>query len=229
MSVIRPTSFDHVALWVQRRSAIAELLCEHLGMHVIAEGDDFTLVGVDALEGKLTLFDAEGVREAGALERIGLRVGDLDAAVGRLPAALKVERRNGIAEFEAPEGVRLALVAGRGLDYDLDHVVLRVADPERTARWLGELGFERRGARMELGGRAVQILAGGVGAEPERPLLNHLAVLVDSARSSREEAVRQGFEIAKVVEAENTLAAFVRGPDGIQVELVEHKPDFSLS
>ena len=228
MSPIRPKSLDHVAVWVEDREALAALFCDHLGMHVISEDDDFALLGVDAKQGKLTLFDAEGPREPGALDRIVLRVGDLDGAVGRLPGGLGVERRDGIAEFEAPEGLPLGLVGGSGLDYDLDHVVLRVADPERTARWLSDLGFGRRDERLEIGGRELRLVAGGAGAEPERPLLNHLAVLVDSAESSREEAERRGFEIAKVVDAENTLAAFVRGPDGIQVELVEHKPGFSL-
>jgi catechol 2,3-dioxygenase-like lactoylglutathione lyase family enzyme len=228
VSAIRPQSLDHVAIWVEDREALAGLLCDHLGMHVITEGEDFTLVGIDARQGKLTLFDAEGPREPGALERIMLRVGDLDDAVRRLPDGLGVERRDGIVELEAPDGLRLGLVGGNGLDYDLDHVVLRVPDPERTGRWLSELGFERRDGRLEVGGRAVRLVRGGAGVEPERPLLNHLAVLVDSAESSREEAERRGFEIAKVVDAENTLAAFVRGPDGIQVELVEHKPGFSL-
>ena len=45
---IRPTSLDHVALWVDERDAIARFCVEHLGMHVIDETDTFTLVGVDA-------------------------------------------------------------------------------------------------------------------------------------------------------------------------------------
>ena len=87
---IRPTSFDHVALWVTERDALADLLCGHLGMHVIEKTDTFTLVGVDARQGKLTLFDAEGPREPGVLARVVLRVGDLDAAVERLPDHLEL-------------------------------------------------------------------------------------------------------------------------------------------
>ena len=62
-------------------------------MHVIEETDTFTLVGVDAKLGKLTLFDAEGPRERGSLEHIALRVGDLDAAVAGLPQKAAVRRR----------------------------------------------------------------------------------------------------------------------------------------
>jgi catechol 2,3-dioxygenase-like lactoylglutathione lyase family enzyme len=228
VSPIRAKSLDHVAVWVEDREGLVALMCDHLGMHVISEGEDFTLVGVDAKQGKLTFFDAEGPRERGALERVVLRVRDLDAALERLRSGVEVERGDGLAELVAPEGLHLGLVEAEGLDYDLDHVVLRVADPDRAARRLAELGFEGRDGSLAIADRHVRLAEGGAGAEPERPLLSHLAVLVDSAESSREEAERRGFEIAKFVEAENTLAAFVRGPDGIEIELVEHKPGFSL-
>ena len=42
---VRARSLDHVALWVSERELIADLLCRHLGMHVITSGEDFTLVG----------------------------------------------------------------------------------------------------------------------------------------------------------------------------------------
>ena len=35
-------------------------------------------------------------------------------------------------------------------------------------------------------------------------------------------------EIADIVDAANTYAVFVWGPDGIKLEYVEHKPTFSL-
>ena len=66
-------------------------------------------------------------------------------------------------------------------------------------------------------------------ANGERPLLNHLALLVDSAEEVKDEAERRGLEIDKVVDAENTIAVFVRGPEGILLEYVEHKPTFSLT
>jgi hypothetical protein len=56
---IQPTSLDHVAFWVDQREPLARFLCDHLGMHVIEQTDTFTLVGVDAKLGKLTLFDAD--------------------------------------------------------------------------------------------------------------------------------------------------------------------------
>ena len=64
---------------------------------------------------------------------------------------------------------------------------------------------------------------------PSGPLLNHLALLVDSAEEHIEEARSRGLEIDDVKDAANTLAVFVRGPEDIRVEYVEHKPTFSLT
>src|SRR5436190_10261874 len=104
---MNPSSLDHVALWVTDPDPLADFVCEHLGMHVIEKTDQFTLVGVDAKLGKLTLFAAEGPRDRGALERVVLRVRDLEAAASAMPGA----RREGDAVVaDAPEGLRLALV-----------------------------------------------------------------------------------------------------------------------
>jgi catechol 2,3-dioxygenase-like lactoylglutathione lyase family enzyme len=228
VTAFSPNSLDHVALWVVEREPLARFVCDHLGMHVIEETDRFTLVGADALLGKLTLFDAEGPREPGVLRRVVLRVADLDGALARLPEDLSVERRGGVAEFEAPEGLGMGLTeSGETIDYDLDHVVLRVPDPAATATALGVLGFDRNGGRPAVADKHLRLEPGG-SPRSERPLLNHLALLVDSAGELREEAERQGLEVDDVVDAPNTLAVFIRGPDGIRVEYVEHKPGFSL-
>ena len=140
---MRPLTLDHVAYWLADRDALADFAVRHLGMHVIDRTDAFTLVGADARRGKLTLFAAEGPRERGALEHVALRVADLEQAVRALPDGLAVERRKeGEAYFELGEGVVLGLVeAENGVDYDLDHVALRSADPQATASEYGSLGF----------------------------------------------------------------------------------------
>ena len=229
-SPLNVTSLDHVALWVADRDAIADLACEHLGMHVIERTDKFTLVGADARRFKLTLFTAEGPREPGALVAVILRVSDLEQAVSRLPAGLELERRDdGVVLFGAPDGLTLGLVQREtDLEYDLDHVVLRVEDPEASARALGGLGFEREGHRLHVAGQWVTLEGGGA-PEGERPLLNHLAVLVDSAGAVEREVRAGGAEIADVVDAANTLAVFVWTPGRIKLEYVEHKASFSLT
>jgi catechol 2,3-dioxygenase-like lactoylglutathione lyase family enzyme len=226
---MRPTSLDHVALWTAERDRHAALLCDHLGMHEIERTDAFTLVGVDAREGKLTLFDAAGPREAGALVRVVLRVGDLAGALERVPEEIVAGRDGDVATLKAPEGLVLGLVErpGSELDYDLDHVELRVSDVDSAATALEELGFEREDDRLVVKDRFVRLLSGGA-PEGERPLLNHLAVLVDSAQAVEDAARERGADVAEVKDAANTLAVFVWGPDRIKVEYVEHKPSFSL-
>jgi catechol 2,3-dioxygenase-like lactoylglutathione lyase family enzyme len=229
MTGIRPNSLDHVALWVADRDRLAAFLCDHLGMHEIERTDKFTLVGADALRGKLTLFAADGPREPGVLERVVLRVSDLEEALARLPADVEVERMNGLATFDGPEGLGLGLVASadEGPEYDLDHVVLRVPEPDRTSGELAALGFERADGRLAVADKHLRIEPGEA-REGDRPLLNHLALLVDSAGELQREAERRGLEVADVVDAANTLAVFVWGPDRIKIEYVEHKPGFSL-
>jgi len=225
---MNPNAFDHVALWVTQRDAIARFTYDHLGMHEIERTDTFTLVGADARRGKLTLFDAEGPREHGALTRIVLRVSNLDAALGKLPADVRVAHEGDVAGFTGPEDVRLGLTElETDLEYDLDHVVLSVPDPDGATVGFEDLGFERRNGGLAVEDKELRLIGGGSG-EPERPLLNHLALLVDSADEVQAEARKRGIEIAEIKDAENTLAVFVWGPDSVKVEYVEHKPGFSL-
>jgi catechol 2,3-dioxygenase-like lactoylglutathione lyase family enzyme len=232
---VRPETLDHVALWVADRDRIADFVTSHVGMHVVDRTDAFTLVGSDARRGKLTLFAEEGPRERGHLKHVALRVNDLDRALQELPSDLDVERRDGAAFFDVSEGLRLGLVqAQTETEYDLDHAALFSADPQETAAQYEQLGFARTdpggsGApRVEVGGAFVEFHDGD-GTEPEKPLLNHLAMRVESAEEHIEEAKELGVEIDRVVDAANTYAVFLRGPERVLLEYVEHKPGFSLT
>lgn len=221
---MRPKTLDHVALWVADRDTIAAFLVERLGLHVIERSDRFTLVGSHARHGKLTLFDAEGPRSAGPLAHVALRVSDLTL----VPAEL----RGG--PFEIAEGLRVAVVeAPTPVELDLDHVALLSPDPvAAAARWL-EYGFAPAppapsGApRVEAGGAWLELHEGSP-VPSERPLLNHVGVLVDSVEEHAAGARERGIAVDDIVDAPNTLALFVTGPDGVRLEYVEHKPSFSL-
>jgi catechol 2,3-dioxygenase-like lactoylglutathione lyase family enzyme len=150
-------------------------------------------------------------------------VSDIEAARAALP--------EGAAEiFDLGDGLRITLVeAATDVDYDLDHVALYAADPEATAAAYERYGFARVGpTSVEVDGAFIQLDPGEPGM-PDRPLLNHLAVLVDSADDHVAEAKDLGIEVESVVDAANTYAAFLRGPDGVRIEYVEHKPSFSLT
>jgi hypothetical protein len=215
---VEPNTLDHVAFWVAERDAIVDVATQQLGMHVIDRQDNFTLIGSDARRGKLTLFDAEGPRDRGAFKHVALRVSSIDAA----------------DRFELPEGIEVRLVeAPTDVEYDLDHVALYTADPEVTAEAYRDYGFgpaaPRDGVpRVEVGGAHVEFHKGDPG-ETEQPLLNHLAVLVDSADDHKRDAEELGIEVDRVVDAANTYAVFLWGPDRVRIEYVEHKPTFSLT
>jgi catechol 2,3-dioxygenase-like lactoylglutathione lyase family enzyme len=221
--IVQPRTLDHVAFWVADREPIVAFLERHVGMHVIAHEENFTLLGSDARRGKLTLFDAEGPREHGALKHVALRVSDLAAARALLPSGAE-------DVFDAGEGIWLTLVqAETDVEYDLDHVALWSSSPLETAREYERYGFAPAGAgRVEVGGAFVVFHEGDPG-EPERPLLNHLAVLVDSAEGVIADASELGIEVESVVDAANTYAAFLWGPERVRIEYVEHKPTFSLT
>jgi catechol 2,3-dioxygenase-like lactoylglutathione lyase family enzyme len=212
---VRLRTLDHVALWVADRERMATTAIEALGVRVIEQTDRFTLLGADARRGKLTLFDAEGPREQGALEEIGLRVPSLD---GRRPVV------------DLGEGVIVRLVEAPGeAELDLDHVTLRSGDPEEATRTWEQLGFDLVGdGRLEVGEAFLELRQGDARA-PERPLLNHLGVLVDSVDEQQAVVERLGVEVDDLVDAPNTVALFVWGPDRVKLEYIEHKPSFSLT
>ena len=219
-------SLDHIALWVADRDRLAELASRHLGMHDIDRTETFTLIGGDARRGKLTLFDAEGPREPGVLRRVVWRVPDPDTALAALLEEPDVEPGED-GSVVLPEGLGLSLVAGPEDDSDLDHVVLAVPEPADTFAGLEQLGFTAEGERLAIADKYLRLERADV-REGERPLLNHIAVLVDSAGDVQAVAEREGIEVDDVKDAANTLAVFLLGPDRIRVEYVEHKPGFAL-
>ena len=215
---MEPKTLDHVAFWLADREPVAELLTNKLGMHVIDRQENFTLVGADARRGKLTLFSAEGPREPGAFKHVALRVSALPEKT----------------ELDLGQDVRVKLVvAPTDTEYDLDHVALYSSDPARTAEEYRRFGFDPAPVspdghpRVQVGGAYVEFHPGEPG-DPEKPLLNHLAVLVDSVDEHIAEAEDMGV-LDNVVDAANTRAVFMWGPERVRIEYVEHKPEFALT
>ncbi len=232
-NVVKVRKLDHIALYMGDRDRAAEFLTTHLGFHVVDHTDRYTLVGAGGRLGKLTLFDAPDDREVspGEIERINIRVADPESAAARLPEEAEVEADNGGYRFTGPEGLPLALVAGEGdfTDYDLEGLTLRAADPEAAAHEFGALGFApgEDATTVNAGEYRMRLVASA--PDGGQDMLFHIGCLVDSAEEHREEAGERGFEIQDFVEGPNTLAVFVRGPEGVSVEYVEHKPGFSLT
>ena len=225
---------DHIALYMSDRDSAAEFLTSHLGFHIVDRTDRYTLVGAGGRIGKLTLFDApEGAKPSpGIIECINVRVADPRSAASNLPREANVEPQDGGYLFTGPEGLQFALVPGEGdfTDYDLEGLVLRSGDPEGSARGFVKMGFAQGddGASVKAGEYRLHLVSSAPDRET-REMLFHLGCLVESAEDHRKEAEDQGFEIQDFVEGPNTLAVFVRGPEDVSVEYVEHKPTFSLT
>ena len=83
------------------------------------------------------------------------------------------------------------------------------------------LRASRSAARTSSSTRAIQ--------EFERPLLNHLAVLVDSAEDHKRDAEEAGIEVERFVDAANTLAVFLWGPDRVAHRVRRAQAQFSLT
>ena len=200
-------------------------------MHVVDRTDTFTLVGGDARRGKLTFFAAEAPRERGVLERIVVRV-------PRLGDTRRVLGEAGYASGSAGNGAELVVDGPDG-------VTLGVVEDERRRLRISTMSCSpcptptrRRPVSASSGWSATAtgspwtiVTSCCARATPTRaisPLLNHLAFLVASADRVEQEARSRGLDIENVVDAPNTLAVFLRGPDRIRLEYVEHKPGFSL-
>jgi catechol 2,3-dioxygenase-like lactoylglutathione lyase family enzyme len=211
-----PTRIDHVALWVADREADTRRILDLFDVDILEQADDFTLIGSDPELGKLTLFDAEGPRAQSQLMGI----------------AFREPGREDARDVDVGDGLHLyRLGMPHAWAVDLDHVSLRVADADASAqRWV-ELGFERveprvePSARVKLGDSYIE-LTPGTPLPTERPLLNHIGLTVESIDPYLDGDVDVELEILDVVDAENSRAVFVQGPDDVCVELIEHKPSF---
>ena len=218
---IRPTSLDHVALWVDGARAAGELPVRP-ARHACHRGDGHLHARRSGRQAR----QADAVRRGGPARARRARA---NRAAGRQvrPPTSSPRTPDGVASFEGPG--RGAARARRAPRRGLRPRPRRAppARPRRRARRARGHGLRapQRGAGRErpraAGGRRRR-------AEGERPLLNHIALLVDSAAEVQRDAEARGVEIDDVKDAPNTLAVFLRGPSGVRIEYVEHKPGFAL-
>jgi catechol 2,3-dioxygenase-like lactoylglutathione lyase family enzyme len=214
-----PNKLDHVALYVSDPEGVAARILSQLPFRIIEESEEFVLVGRDPELGKLTLFHADSPREAGVVRSVGIGI----------PCGT-VERT-----IDIGDGLRLELVpADPEGEVEVVHFAVVTPDPASSAReWL-QFGFAPAPKstdgvpRVRLGSQHVELHT----ARPEptdRPLLNHLGLLVDDLDELRASVDSMGVAVNREVDAENSRALFLDGPDGVELEYIEHKPSFALA
>ena len=215
---------DHVALRVADPDALATFLCEHCGMHATAGTEDFAVLAAPGGGTRLFLSEAAEPPAPGVLERIVLRTSDLERALWLLPDSLPVEHPEPeLAVFEGPERVGLGFtsVLGGGLDYDIDHLVLRVMDADETAIALAGLGFVPRGNAVHIGDKQL-VLRSGIRSAGENEPLSHIGVLVESVEAVSAQALRAGLEIDRLTLPPNKLGLYLPGPERMRIEYADH-------
>ena len=129
-------------------------------------------------------------------------------------------------------------------DYRYDHVHLRSSDPDATAAFFetmfgaevtrdiyppGTLYPGQQRIRMRVGGQTV-LIAPAHPRDPTAPAppfpyygLEHMGLTVDDLHAAVEELRTNGADIAigPLTRSPGLHLAFIRGPDGIMVELVQ--------
>jgi catechol 2,3-dioxygenase-like lactoylglutathione lyase family enzyme len=214
---------DHLAIRVVDPDALARFLCDHCGMERTDSDEGFLVLGAPGGRTRLFLFEAEETPDPGVLERVVLRVSDLESAVATLPDAIGVEHiEPGVAVFAGPQGLALGLtsVLGGGVDYDIDHFVLRVMSPDETTIALAELGFVPSGGALHVADKHVRVEP-GIRSAGDNELLDHIGVLVESVEALKGQALRGGLEFDELTLCPNRLGIYVRGLERLRVEYAE--------
>jgi hypothetical protein len=222
---VQPRQLDHLALWVPDRQAMTQRLLEELSVRIIDETERHTLIGPNAHAGKLTLFDAPNDEPPAATRLLSVLLAD-PAHTGREPLLLDggltiTFGMHAHVEADVPEHALIGLS-------------LRSADPTVVAaQYAASYGFEPVAAHRDVAsvrvGNGVLTLVREDAPASTSPMLNHLGLLVSSADEHLRGAQDAGIEVLNVVDAPNTIAVFVDGPEHVSIEYVEHKPEFALA
>jgi catechol 2,3-dioxygenase-like lactoylglutathione lyase family enzyme len=213
---------DHVALALEDPEAMAAFLCEHVGMQELARGDGAIVVGAAGERGaRLELLQADGPREPGALARLVLRVSDLRRAAAALPEGTEVDDDDPeFVRFTAPEGLRIDfswMIAGI-VDYDLDDVVLHVSDSEDVRVALSEVGCVPRGDALHIGDKGITLEE--LSRPTDRPMLDHIAVRVNSIEAVETQARARGLEVHEQ-SGGDAFSIVIPGPERLRLDFVE--------
>lgn len=121
------------------------------------------------------------------------------------------------ASKAARPGLGFISVLGAGVDYDVDHFVLRVMTPDETALALAELGFGAERRRPPRRRHARPPASGNQVGRGQRAA-GHVGVLVESVEALKGQALRAGLELTL---APNWVGMYVRGPERLRGEYAE--------
>ncbi|MGH2900380.1 MAG: hypothetical protein ACRDMZ_17020, partial [Solirubrobacteraceae bacterium] len=110
------------------------------------------------------------------------------------------------------------LVAGGGIDYDLDHLLLGVSDPEQTRISLAEFGCVSRGPALHVADKHIALQPRPSPAQ--RPLLDRLGLRVQSVAAIAALAGQRDFCVDERV-AEGAFGIVLPGAERVRLHFVE--------
>lgn len=232
--------FDHLQLAAPEPEAAASWYMEHFGGEYVDGLTDQIMIGTTRLR---FVGDASARPSSGsAIDHIGFSVDDLPAKVRELEAAgatttLDPREAEGlflIAFVDDPWGVRIELVQDPQHP-GLHHVHLRTPDIENTMQWylraVGGVRTSMRGARDAVlyPGNVWLMFAAGEPAIDERSALRGIGWRVRDLERKVAELGQRGVRATEMVVAAPSAdlaarAAFIVGPDGQRVALVQRAP-----
>lgn len=239
-----PTApYDHVHLGVPNPPDAAAWYEKHFGGKRLAEGPDRLMFGSTRFT--FLKIDAPKPSAGSVVDHIGFSVPDLDAAMKTLESAgvkvtspiRDVAGLFKLAFVEDPWGTRIEVVEDREL-LGFHHVHLRAPNPEEMTTWLlAKFGGQRAQLKGKLpalkysapGFQDVWVLIQQGDAVPsEGHAIDHVSWRSTGALTKMVEGLRAASVPITVEPREAKLAngpainvAFVTGPSGLKIELVE--------
>jgi len=148
-----------------------------------------------------------------------------------------------------PDGLPVELVEADGADdvRAFHSVTLWLADPEPTARLLGDIfGFGEAGSEREPGGERLRLRAAGAGQaaivdlmrrdartlpRPGRGTIHHVAFRAETdaiQREWRERLLAAGYNVTPVIDRQYFNAIYFREPGGVLFEIATDPPGFCV-
>jgi len=227
---MNPTKLDHNRVLGRRPRLDRRLRHGRTwGMHVIDRTDRFTLLGADARRGKLTLFAAKarGIAARSSTSPSALSISARPSPSCPTGSTSSVRARARRISTSVPKVcASVSSRRRRASTTNFDPRRAALGQPRRRPRpSTGHFGFAPAppGAagvpRVGVGGAFVEFHAGEPGT-PDRPLLNHLAVLVESRTSTSRPPTTSASRSTRQNTSENRSSRIPTAPTNLKGGLI---------
>jgi catechol 2,3-dioxygenase-like lactoylglutathione lyase family enzyme len=241
-SAAKPMAFDHVHLLVPDPARAYEWYAEHLkGVQAEFPGrlawEPWSGREPMPVQLLFTRQDGAAPSEGGAIERLGFSVASLAATMDSLMRASvtivePIQRNPGAwprAVIKDPWGVTIELVEDSDM-LGFHHVSLRVADPEATLKWYaaafgGDQVAIGTSVAVKYRGMYLMALRDATAALSRGRAIDHISWGPADIHATVADLQTRGAQVGTEPRGPNNfghLTAFVNGPGGVYIELVQH-------